>query len=372
MPYWKPTRREFLECSAAVALGEWRNRQPGMTYRRLGRTNYMLSEVVCGGNTISPQNYRHVELAIEMGLNYLDTAAAYGRGRSEEGYALVIAGGKRDRVFVNSKASPWADNRNRLFQEIFDSLSEAQKKMLLAEARQEIEKRHAAEPDYFCDYFAGQRRELERSALSNVMERRFGGRIDRRKNYRDLIVESVDASLKRLKTDYLDLLMCPHGANSAQEVLGFPETLEAFEALKKAGKVRHFGVSAHSDPAGVLRAAIQAKVYSAAMVAYNIVNHRYVDAALAEAARAGLGVIAMKVARPVHPGRGYGNPVAPARLALLEQAVPGPLKVPQKAYLWALRNPHITAVNSEMITAEMVKENLAVVSRDRQGVGRGP
>ena len=47
-----------------------------MSYRRLGRTNYMISEVICGGNTIAPDNFRHVEEAIERGLNYLDTAPA--------------------------------------------------------------------------------------------------------------------------------------------------------------------------------------------------------------------------------------------------------------------------------------------------------
>src|SRR5438046_10498791 len=98
-------RREFLAASAAAALaqilaskpdaapagasGEWRNRQSGIAYRRLGRTGYMISEVVMGGNTIAPDNYEHILAALDMGLNYLDTAPAYGRGRSEEGYARV-------------------------------------------------------------------------------------------------------------------------------------------------------------------------------------------------------------------------------------------------------------------------------------------
>ncbi len=38
--------------------------------------------------------------------------------------------------------------------------------------------------------------------------------------------------------------------------------------------------------------------------------------------------------------------------------LPGPLKVPHKAYLWALRNSLISAVNSEMINQRMVDENL--------------
>jgi predicted aldo/keto reductase-like oxidoreductase len=154
------------------------------------------------------------------------------------------------------------------------------------------------------------------------------------------------------------LLMCPHGANSAYELLHFPEIFDAFETLRKAGKVRYLGVSAHSDPAGVLEAAVATGQYSVAMVAYNIVNQRYVNTALEKARQADLGVIAMKVARPVFNGRGNGTPDDPARVKLVHDAVPGPIKVPQKAYLWALRNPNLSGVISELVNATLVKENL--------------
>lgn len=56
---------------------------------------------------------------------------------------------------------------------------------------------------------------------------------------RDDILESVDGSLRRLKTDYLDVLLLHR-----PDLLFEPEQVaEAFETLKKAGKVRHFGVS---------------------------------------------------------------------------------------------------------------------------------
>jgi predicted aldo/keto reductase-like oxidoreductase len=193
-----------------------------------------------------------------------------------------------------------------------------------------------------------------------VIERKYGREIDRKKNYRDLIIQSVDRSLSRLGTDYLDLLMCPHGANTPQELRNFPEIFEAFETLKKAGKVRHLGVSAHTDPAGILQAAIQMKTYSVAMVAYNIVNDRYVRHALQKARDADLGVIAMKVARPVHPGGSLAP--NPARVKLIDDTVPGPLKTPQKAYLWALRNPNLTAVNSELITEKHIEDNLPLAA----------
>ncbi len=351
------------DAASETAAGEWRNRNPEMSYRRLGRTNYMISEVVCGGNTIAPDNFRHVEEAVERGLNYLDTAPAYGRGKSEEGYAKVIAGSKRERVFLNTKVSAWSSNRNELLRSIYDSLSESEQKKIRAAVQDELERRRALDPDHICHYFDGQQKALEDSLLSNEVERRRGRSIARTKNYRDLVIHSVERSLRVLGTDYLDLLMCPHGANSAYELTEFPETLEAFARLKKAGKVRHLGVSGHSDPAGVLEGAIAAGEYSAAMVAYNIVNRSYVDAALDAARKADLGMIAMKVARPCHHGRGNGRPNDPRRVAMIEKAVPGDLKVAQKCYLWALRDSRIAAVNSDLKNSQMVADNLPLAGR---------
>ena len=266
--------------AAAAAQEEWRNRQPGMSYRRLGRTNFQISSMVMGGNTITPAAADYVMHALDLGLNYLDTAPAYGQGRSEQGYGLVLKGRARDRFFLTTKVSAWRRNRDNLFEKIFDSLAAPEQAKLRAEAREEIERRKADAPDYFCNYFNGQMGELERSALSNVMERRYGRQIDREKNYRQVILQSLDESLHRMGTDHVDVLMCPHGCNTAYEMLNFPETFEAFETARKAGKARFLGVSAHSDPAGVLEAAVKSKIYSVAMVAYNIVNHRFVDPAL--------------------------------------------------------------------------------------------
>lgn len=53
------------------------------------------------------------------------------------------------------------------------------------------------------------------------------------------ILESVDGSLKRLKTDYIDILLL-HRPDALCEP---DEVGEAFEILKSKGKVRHFGVS---------------------------------------------------------------------------------------------------------------------------------
>lgn len=53
------------------------------------------------------------------------------------------------------------------------------------------------------------------------------------------ILNSVDGILKRLKTDYLDILLL-HRPDALVEP---EEVAEAFEQLENSGKVRHFGVS---------------------------------------------------------------------------------------------------------------------------------
>ncbi len=68
-----------------------------------------------------------------------------------------------------------------------------------------------------------------------------------RKGYFDFskehILNSVDESLKRLKTDYVDTLLL-HRPDTLVEP---EEVADAFDTLESAGKVRHFGVSNHNS-----------------------------------------------------------------------------------------------------------------------------
>jgi len=56
------------------------------------------------------------------------------------------------------------------------------------------------------------------------------------------ILSSVDGSLKRLNTDYIDVLLL-HRPDTLMEP---EEVAEAFDILQSSGKVRHFGVSNHN------------------------------------------------------------------------------------------------------------------------------
>lgn len=351
-----------LSAVAQEAAGPvWRNRQAGMKYRRLGRTGFMVSEIVFGGDPVAPDNHRHVELAIERGLNYLDTAPAYGQGKSEAGYAEVLRNVGRDKVFVTTKVSSLGPARNRAYQAVFAQLGRADQEAVLAEVTADLEKRGAALPGYMGNYFGGQLREIETDALSDVLERRYRLGLDQaRATYAESMIKSVEDSLKRLGTDHVDILMCPHGASSYAETQ-IPEVHETFETLRQQGKVRALGTSAHNDPAGVLRGAIASGVYSVAMIAFNVTNRAWVEPALAEARKADFGVIAMKAAQGVfEPDRSTNR--RPERVALLEKLVPGEMNIYQRAYTFGLGNPNLTAVVSNMVNEQQVRENLVVAT----------
>jgi len=347
--------------AAEAAAPEWRNRQAGMRYRRLGRTGFMVSEIVLGGDPVAPDNRRHVEVAFERGLNYFDTAPAYGRGKSEEGYAHALRAVGRDRVFLTTKVSPLGGARNQAYQALFAGLTRGEQESVLKELAEDIRARGATLPTYMGNYFGGQLREIEQDALCDVLERRYRAKIDARATYSETMIRSVEESLRRLGTDHVDVLMCPHGASSYAETQ-IPEVHETFEKLRKEGKVRALGVSAHNDPAGVLRGAIAAGVYSVAMVAFNVANRAFVEPALEEAKRADCGVIAMKLAQAVFDPDRSTNP-RPERVALLDQIIPGnALNTHQKAYSFGLANPNLSAVISNMADEKQVSENLSVVT----------
>ncbi|HEX4213286.1 MAG TPA: aldo/keto reductase [Candidatus Dormibacteraeota bacterium] len=80
-----------------------------MEYRSLGRTGVRVSPIclgcmMFGGKTEPEDSYAIIDRAIDAGVNFIDTANVYSRGRSEEvtGEALR-RNGKRDRIVLATK-----------------------------------------------------------------------------------------------------------------------------------------------------------------------------------------------------------------------------------------------------------------------------
>jgi predicted aldo/keto reductase-like oxidoreductase len=168
--------------------------------------------------------------------------------------------------------------------------------------------------------------------------------------------------LQRVGVDYFDIVMCPHGANSPED-LECPEIVETFQQLKKQGKVRFLGVSSHNDPAGALRAATAAGYYDVAMVAYNVINGGYLEEAIRQATAKGLGIISMKAAHAVATHHKALQPIPDWRVQKIHRVIAGEMKAPMKAYLWALQNPHIAAVISNLWDETFIKENLSLAGK---------
>jgi aryl-alcohol dehydrogenase-like predicted oxidoreductase len=342
---------------------EWRNKQTDMAYRQLGNTGFMVSEFVSGGDPVSTTNFRMVEVAIERGLNYLDMAPAYGRGECERGYSKIIdSSSKREKVFMTTKISGFTGVRNKLYKDIFDGLPQGKKDAILKRAAEMREERGVDIPGYYLTYWPGQNRSMDPSYLSNAMMADYGHLVDGSKAFKENIRETIQGSLDRTGQKYFDILMCPHGANCPEEVQ-IPEIYETLDALKKEGLVRFLGVSTHNDPAGVLRAATATGKYDVAMVAYNVINGGYMHDAIREAKNAGIGIIAMKAAMAVATQHESLKPLPQWRIDKVNQIVPGDMKPPMKAYLWALQNPNISAVISNLWNEQYVDENLSLAGK---------
>ncbi len=355
----KPAKAAAPTISPVVP--EWRNRQEGMAYRMLGRTGMMISEVVSGGDPVRPDNLRPTEIAIERGLNYLDMASAYGNGECERAYGQIIdSPSKRDKVFMTTKVSSFKYVRNQMYREIFNGLPGEKQSAIQKRANEIRAERGVDKPGYFFLYWPGMDRSVEGSYLSIAMQKDYAHLVEGSKQFRETIVQSLEGSLERAGTDYFDILMCPHGADTPED-LQVPEIWETFNELKQSGKVRYLGISTHCDPAGVLRGAADTGQFDVCMCAYNIGNGGYMDEPIRFAHQEkGMGIIAMKAAMFVATQHEAIKPIPQWRIDMVDRIVPGNMKAPMKAYVWALQNPNISAVVSNLWDPTFVDENLSV------------
>ncbi len=113
MPRDGVTRRRFLAGSAAAGLSlaaPWplfAEERP-MPLRLLGTTGVKVSLAGLGTAQFKPRlgEKRCAEIvrrAIELGINYVDTAHSYGRGNAETFIGKALQGNRRDKVFLTTK-----------------------------------------------------------------------------------------------------------------------------------------------------------------------------------------------------------------------------------------------------------------------------
>jgi aryl-alcohol dehydrogenase-like predicted oxidoreductase len=103
---WKPVMGDIFLAPVAETHPEWPDAWKGSrvrAHRRFGRTGWSVSDIVLGTTGIDGEEGERVaRLAIERGVNYVDTAPDYSAAGSEEAVGRAIRG-VRDRLFVATK-----------------------------------------------------------------------------------------------------------------------------------------------------------------------------------------------------------------------------------------------------------------------------
>ena len=104
----------------------------------------------------------------------------------------------------------------------------------------------------------------------------------------------IETSLKNMKTDYIDLYQVHNTSAQGQldAVLAPGGALEALKAAKKAGKIKHIGITGHIH--SVLINAIKTGEFDTVQVPYNFVEQTPTDIIFPLARKHNMGIIIMK------------------------------------------------------------------------------
>jgi predicted aldo/keto reductase-like oxidoreductase len=132
----------------------------------------------------------------------------------------------------------------------------------------------------------------------------------------------LDEALKRLQMEYVDIVY--HHMVSRRESAFYEPVMKAMEKAKKSGKARFLGMTSHSNVPEAVQAAADSEFYEVVIAAYNPrqKNRLQVKEAIANAAKAGLGVVAIKVIRgDIEKGEQPVNPAASLKWVLQDKNV---------------------------------------------------
>ncbi|HSW37903.1 MAG TPA: aldo/keto reductase [Acidobacteriota bacterium] len=155
-------------------------------------------------------------------------------------------------------------------------------------------------------------------------------------------LSDLDSSLKRLQTDYVDILLI-HGPDVAG--MNNPGVMKALEEAKKQKRARFIGFATHAVITDMLNDAVRSKFYETITLSFNFTNagDSALIAAIKKAAASGIGIIAMKTQATGRRGAPSAGPVNHTA-----------------ALKWVLHHPEITTTIPGYTTFDHLKENFSV------------
>ena len=172
-----------------------------------------------------------------------------------------------------------------------------------------------------------------------------------------VFMSKLDISLKRLGLEYVDILY--HHNVWTRETTLYEPVLKALERAKKEGKARFVGVSTHRNEPEVIQAAVDSKVYEVVQTAYNFRQTHYqeVRKAIATAAAAGLGIVAMKTI-------GGWSPEWQEHFGSLRSQGPylaGQSVDARAAMKWVLQDPNVHTIIAGFTTFDQMTLDMSVM-----------
>jgi aryl-alcohol dehydrogenase-like predicted oxidoreductase len=232
-----------------------------LRYRRFGTTELQVSEIGFGCSRLggvfssgggSREALNVLRRALEEGITFYDTADMYAQGESETLLGEAFQG-RRDRVILASKGGYCLPAQRRLI---------ARVKPLVRPIARAL----------------GIKRESLPAGVSGTLSQDFTPQY---------LTQALEGSLRRLKTDYLDLYQL-HSPPAA--VIQSGAFLETLESLKRQGKIRYFGVAADTVDDAAL--CLQVPGISSVQLPFGLLDLEALDSLLSRAEERGVGVIA--------------------------------------------------------------------------------
>lgn len=267
-----------------------------MLYKSLGKSALNISRIAFGCMSLTEKQDVSTSLilrAIELGVNFFDTADMYQKGMNEEMVGKALQGKRKDIFLASKVGNQWRADGS-------------------------------------------------------------GWDWNPRKEY---IIEAVEKSLDRLRTDYLDLYQL-HGGTIDDPI---DESIEAFEILVQQGKIRYYGIS--SIRPNVIREYVKRSNIVSVMMQYSLLDRRAEEECLALLLEHEIGVLARgSLAKGLLAGK------APATFseyteAQVAKAADGIRNVSnanrtsaQSAIQFVLGNPAVTSAVTGIRTIEQLED----------------
>lgn len=273
-----------------------------MEYKKLGKSDLEISSIGFGCMSLKDnqaENEKILHQALEYGINYFDTADLYNKGMNEISVGKAFKGKRQQAVIATKVGNQWREDGS-------------------------------------------------------------GWDWNPHKEY---ILASIEGSLKRLQTDYIDLYQL-HGGTIDDPI---DETIEAFELLQKQGKIRYYGIS--SIRPNVISEYVRRSNIVSVMMQYSLLDRRPEETCLPLLQQHNIGVLArgsvasgLLVNKPAKPYLDY-NEDDVQKAATAVKNLSGTDRSPaQTAIQFVLQNAAITSAVVGIRTLEQLKDAAETLS----------